>query len=256
MIRTFFPIILILFIVSACSKNSKKTHNTVTVAAAANLSYALEDINLAFEKKTGIKIQMSTASSGKLTAQIQNGAPYEIFLSANKKYPSYLYENGFALNKPEKICSGVLVLWTTKDINIDPNLKNLSLLKIETIAIANPQNAPFGMAAIESLKSLNIYKYFESKIIYTENVSQISQYVVNQNADIGFTSKSIVLSTQLKDKGKWIELSDTLHKPLSEYVILTKSAENNKSAKQYYHFLFSDEAQNIFEENGYIVLKN
>jgi molybdate transport system substrate-binding protein len=256
MIRIFFPVILFLFIASACSKNSKKTHNTVTVAAAANLRSTLEDINSAFEKKTGIKIQMSTAGSGKLTAQIQNGAPYEIFLSANKKYPDYLYEKGFALNKPEKICKGVLVLWTTKDIDIEQNLKNLHSLNIETVAIANPQNAPFGMAAIETLKSLNSYKYLESKIIYTENVSQISQYVINQNADIGFTSKSIVLSTQLKNKGKWIELSDTLHEPLSEYVILTKNAENNKNAKQYYHFLFSNEAQNILKKNGYIVFKN
>ncbi len=249
--RIFFPIILSLFILSSCTSNVKKKNNTVTVAAAANLRYVLEDINRAFEKKTGVHIEMSTASSGKLTAQIKNGAPYEVFLSANKKYPDYLYKNGFSLNKPKKVCKGVLVLWTTKDIELNRNLKELCNLNIETLAVANPQNAPFGKAAVETLKSLNIYKCLEQKIIYTENVSQISQYVVNKNADIGFTSKSIVLSTHLKNKGRWIELPDTLYEDLSEYAILTKNAENKLNAKNYYQFLFSKDAQKIFEENGY-----
>ncbi|MCF6240347.1 MAG: molybdate ABC transporter substrate-binding protein [Bacteroidales bacterium] len=256
MFRAFTLLVLFSFFISSCKTDRKKTPNTVTVAAAANLRYALDNINKAFEKKTGIKIEMSTASSGKLTAQIQNGAPYELFLSANKKYPDYLYENGFALTEPKRICRGILVLWTTKDIPIEQSLNNLCSLKIKSLAIANPQNAPFGMAALETLKSLNVYKCFKSKIIYTENVSQISQYVVNQNADIGFTSKSIVLSTQLKAKGKWIRLADTLYKPINEYVILTKNAANKKNAKSYYQFLFSEEAQKIFKENGYETLKD
>lgn len=255
MIRPVLSIIFVIFILSACSKKQDRSSQTVTVAAAANLRYALHNINSAFEKKTGVKVQMSTASSGKLTAQIQNGAPYDVFLSANKKYPDYLYEKGFAYHEPKKVCDGILVLWTNKDLNLMKNLANLCSLKIKTLAIANPQNAPFGMAAIETLNSLGVYKCFERKIIYTENVSQISQYVLNQNADIGFTSKSIVLSPQLKGKGKWLVLSDTLHKPLSEYVILTKRAKNNKYAKQYYHFLFSNKAQSIFKENGYLILK-
>ncbi len=254
--RIFFSLILIIFILSSCLNDVKKKNNTVTVAAAANLRYVLENINKTFEKKTGIKIEMTTASSGKLTAQIQNAAPYEIFISANKKYPDYLYKNGFALNEAKKICNGVLVLWTTKDIELNRNLKELCDLNIEALAIANPQNAPFGKAAIETLKSLNIYKCFEQKIIYTENVSQISQYIVNKNADIGFTSKSIVLSKQLINKGKWIELPDTLYQTISEYAILTKNAENNENAKKYYLFLFSKDAQNIFERGGYKIMKD
>jgi len=240
--------LLFLILLSACGNTEKKT-KTVQLAAAANLRYALEDINTAFEQKTGIKVEMSTASSGKLTAQIKNGAPYEIFLSANKKYPDYLFENGFALQKPEKVCRGILVLWTTK--NRLPSVKDLCNADIQSIAVANPQNAPFGFAAIEVLKATNRYECLKDKIIYTENVSQISQYVVNKNADIGFTSKSIILSNQLKGKGKWIEIADSLYSPLYEYVILTKNGENKAEVQKYYDFLFSQEAKNILKENGY-----
>ncbi|MEN8122013.1 MAG: molybdate ABC transporter substrate-binding protein [Bacteroidota bacterium] len=240
----------IAFILSLVSCNSNKTE-TLRIAAASNLRYALEELNAEFEKGTNIKVEMSAASSGKLTAQIQNGAPFDIFLSANKKYPDYLFENGFGLEKPKLFCSGLIVYWTNKGINLKGDIYEIADEKIKKIAIANPQNAPFGQASVQVLKSIGIYDSVKQKVIFAENVSQISQYVLNNNVDVGFSSKSLVLSPKLKGKGKWFDVDESLYKPIEQFVLLLKGKRQNKNAKNYYEFLFSQNAQKILKEYGY-----
>jgi len=190
------------FVVSSCCSNNSSI--PLRIAAASNLRYALEEINAEFEKETNIKVEMSAASSGKLTAQIQNGAPFDIFLSANKKYPYYLYENGFSIEKPKLFCCGLVVYWTNKDLNLKGDILEIKSENIQKIAIANPQNAPFGIAAVEALNSVSVYDSIKPKVIFAENVSQISQYVLNNNVDVGFTSKSVVLSPKSKKSRKKI----------------------------------------------------
>ena len=242
--------VLILFS-SACSSESEE--NTLRIAAASNLRYALEEINTQFKKETNIKVEMSAASSGKLTAQIQNGAPFDLFLSADKKYSFYLYENGFANEKPKLFCSGLLVYWTNKNLSLKGDIREVAARNIQKIAIANPKNAPFGQATVEALKSLSIYDSILPKVIFAENVSQISQYVLNNNVDIGFSSKSLVLSPKLLNKGKWFDVDKKLYKPVEQYILLLKN--DNKNAKKYYEFLFTPSAQNILKKYGYKVLK-
>ncbi len=254
MIKSLKDFILILILTSfahsffSCNSNKKEP---LRIAAASNLRYAMEELNAEFEKETNVNVEMSAASSGKLTAQIQNGAPFDIFLSANKKYAFYLYENGFGTEKPGLFCSGLIVYWTNKDMNLTGDIREILTKKIKRIAIANPQNAPFGQATVEALKSISIYDFIKQKVVFAENVSQISQYVLNNNVDIGFTSKSLVLSPKLKGKGVWFDVDESLYKPIDQFVLLLKRDKLNENAKKYYEFLFSEKAQNIFKKYGY-----
>lgn len=238
----------LLMFFSSCNSETKEP---LRIAVASNLRYTLEELNAEFEKKTGFKVEMSVASSGKLTAQIQNGAPFDIFLSANKKYPQFLFKNGFSVEKPKLFCSGLLVYWTNKELNLKGDIFELKSTNIQRIAIANPKIAPFGMATIDALKNISIYDSVKTKIIYAENVSQISQYVLNNNVDVGFTGKSIVLSPKLKNKGKWFDVDENLYNQIEQYVLLLKRAEQQESAQEYYEFLFSKEAKRIFKKYGY-----
>ncbi len=249
-------IIFTILVLYCTSCNLAVNENTLRIAAASNLRFAIEEINAEFNKETNIIVEMSVASSGKLTAQIQNGAPFDIFLSASKKYPFYLYENDFASEKPKLFCCGLLVYWTNKNLNLKGNIHEVSACIIQKIAIANPQNAPFGQAAVEALKSISIYDSVLQKIVFAENVSQISQYVLNKNVDIGFSSKSLVLSPKLKGKGEWFEIDEKLYSPVEQYILLLKSGNQNKNAEKYYEFLFEDKAQNIFKKYGYKIQKS
>lgn len=237
--------------VSVYSCNSINKKVIIRIAAASNLRYLLEDLNAEFEKETNIKVEMSVASSGKLTAQIQHGAPFDIFLSANKKYPFHLFEKGFGIEEPKLFCNGLVVYWTNIKLKLKGDIHEIAGENIKKIAIANPQNAPFGIAAVQALKAVSIYDSIKSKVIFAENVSQISQYVLNNNVDVGFTSKSVVLSPKLKGKGIWIEVNENLYRPIEQYVLLLKNSRQNKSAKKYYEFLFSKKAQSIYRRYGY-----
>ncbi|OQY05032.1 MAG: molybdate ABC transporter substrate-binding protein [Bacteroidetes bacterium 4572_117] len=241
-----------LFIILAMfSCNFTENDNTLRIAAASNLRYVLEEINIEFENETAIYVEMSAASSGKLTAQIQNGAPFDIFLSANKKYPFFLYENKFSINSPKLFCKGLLVYWTNKRINLKGDIQEIVANDIKKIAIPNPKNAPFGIAAVQALKATSIYGSIKTKIIFAENVSQISQYVLNKNVDVGFSSKSIVLSPKLKSKGKWLEVDESLYQPIEQFAMILKRTKNKKNAQLYFDFLFSKKAQEIFNKWGY-----
>ncbi|MDF1548706.1 MAG: molybdate ABC transporter substrate-binding protein [Bacteroidales bacterium] len=239
-------------IITLLSCNSNPNTNSLMVATAANLRFAMEELNLAFEKETGIKVEMITASSGKLTAQIKNGAPYDVFLSASFKYPQTLFQEGYTLDEPLLFCKGVLVIWTNKDITIDSTLEMLKNDKLQKIAIANPQNAPYGIAAEEVLKRLHLYDEIKPKLIFAENVSQLNQYIINNACDVGITSKSAVLTSQLKNIGRWKELNPDLYSPVMQYVVALKSSTNQKeSAKKYVEFLSSKKAVSILRAYGY-----
>lgn len=235
----------------AQSCNNDKQNSVLRIAAASNLRYALEEINTEFEKGNGIKVEMSAASSGKLTAQIQNGAPFDVFLSANKKYPQYLYDKGFGQCEPRLFCYGLLVYWAIKDLKLKSDMRKITGAGIHKIAIANPKNAPFGIAAVEALKSISAYGRIKNKVVFAENVSQISQYVLNNNVDVGFTGKSIVLSPKLKNKGKWFDVDEDLYHPIGQYVLLLKNNKTDNNAQKYIDYLNSPQAQKVFMRYGY-----
>ena len=230
--------------------------NKVTVAVAANMQYAANKLKEKFEQETGITIEIILGSSGKLTQQIMEGAPYDIFISADTKYPSELYKNKFTSDTPRVYAKGLLVLWTNKE-GIDPS-KDLTVLlsgSVKKIAVANPQTAPYGVAAEEILKHYNLYEKVKSKLVFGESISQTNQFIISQSADIGFTAKSVVLSDEMKGKGKWIDIDSKSYSPIAQAaVILKHGVETNKTlSEKFYNYLYSKTAKDIFRQFGYIV---
>src|SRR4030095_1905953 len=223
---------------------------------AANVQFVMDELKNDFEKSNGTGVNVILNSSGKLTAQIREGAPYDIFVSADMKYPQELYKSGFAPDSPKVYANGVLVLWTTRtDIKPSPDLKILTSVAIKKIAIANPQTAPYGAAAEEVMRYYNVYDQVKEKLVYGESITQTNQYILSQSADIGFTAKSIVLSDEMKGKGIWIDLDSKSYKPIQQAAVILKHGnETNKEAvRQFYNYLYSERAKNILKKYGYII---
>lgn len=228
---------------------------TLRIAVAANAQFVTDSLKAAFEKQIRVKIETIVSSSGKLTAQIGHGAPYDIFLSADMKYPQAIYQSGNALDKPEVYAFGQLVLWTVNNVKLDERMEALRSGSVKTIAVANPAIAPYGVAAIAALQKLGIYDKVKNKIVYGESIAQVNQYLLSGVADVAFTAKSIVESPRLNGKGSWVDVPGNLYKPIEQGVVILKHAKshNLKAAEAFYHFLFSKEGKAIFRAFGYQV---
>jgi len=225
----------------------------ITVAGAANVQFTLDDLTAEFTKETGINVKTVIGSSGKLTSQIENGAPFDIFLSADMKYPDTLYKEGFSLRSPRIYVYGTLVLWTMKDLDLSKGVNVLNDAAIRKIALANPQQAPYGREAVNALKFYTLYDQLQKKLVLGESISQTNQFITTGAADIGFTAESVVLAPNMKDKGKWVEVDPQSYKPIAQGVIVLRYAEkeHSKEAREFYDFLFSGPAQEIFKKYGY-----
>ncbi len=230
---------------------------TITVAVAANAQYVMQELSHIFKKETAIKIREVVASSGKLTALIENGAPFNIFLSANMKYPIYLYKHNLTTTKPKVYAKGSLVLWTLKDINLKKKIYTLNNSNITIIAIPNPANAPYGVQAIKAIKSAKLFVKIKSKIVYADSIAQTNQYIYSKSADIGITAKSVVMSPKMRGDGHYIDINTKLYNSIKQGVVVLKYANrsNEKETMQFYHFLFTKKAKNIFKQFGYILPK-
>ncbi|UAY54342.1 molybdate ABC transporter substrate-binding protein [Arachidicoccus terrestris] len=224
---------------------------TLRIAVAANAQFVMDSLKTAFQKDHPGKIDLIVSSSGKLTAQIKHGAPYDIFLSADMKYPSSIYEAGDALAAPAIYAFGKLVLWTAGKTT--PGLDRLRSSTIKTIAVANPAIAPYGVAAITALKKTGMFETIKDKIVYGESIAQVNQYLLSGAADVAFTAMSVVKSPDMSRKGKWIEVKADLYQPIAQGVIILKFAKRNhlKMARAFYDFLFSSGGRAIFRYFGY-----
>ena len=225
----------------------------ITVAGAANVQFTLEELKSEFTKETGIGVKTVIGSSGKLTSQIENGAPFDVFLSADMKYPQTLYKEGFSLRSPKIYGYGVLVLWSMKDLDLSKGVNVLTDTSIQKIALANPEVAPYGREAINALKFYKLDGLLAKKLVLGESISQANQFITTGAADIGFTAKSVVLALNMKDKGKWVEVDPQSYQPIAQGMIVLKyGAENHaKEAQAFDDFLFSAPAQEIFKKYGY-----
>lgn len=240
---TFFAILL--FIASANGQ-------TLRIAVAANAQFVMDSLKTVFQKAHTVNIDLIVSSSGKLTAQIKHGAPYDIFLSADMKYPRSVYEAGNALTVPTIYAYGKLVMWTTEK-NALAGLDMLRSASVKTVAVANPAIAPYGVATIAALKKAGIYEAVKDKIVYGESIAQVNQYLLSGAADVAFTAMSVVRSPTLIRKGKWIEVNADAYQPIEQGVIILKYAKHNnlKMARVFYDFLFSPKGRAIFEYFGY-----
>lgn len=229
---------------------------TINIAVAANVSYAIDDLIEEFNKQNpNTKVRVTLGSSGKLTAQIKNGAPYDIFMAANMKYPENLNNDGLSATKPLVYAQGGLAMLSAKKIDFSKGINLTTNSDIEKIAIANPKTAPYGKASVEALKNAKIYDEVEKKFVYAESISQTVSFAITA-AQIGFIAKSSLYSDKMKKYKEGINYSDVdpkLYTPINQGIIILKRAKNNNEAKAFYEFILSNKAKKIFKEFGYLV---
>ncbi|MDX1666819.1 MAG: molybdate ABC transporter substrate-binding protein [Saprospiraceae bacterium] len=238
----------------SCGSRSGDRDPRLLVAAAANVQFAMEALETAFERESGIEIEVIVSSSGKLTAQIRQGAPYDLLISADTLYPGVLYREGYALRPPEIYAYGSLVLWSLQDdIALEGDLLFLGREDIEKIALANPLNAPYGKETIRALESKGLLSKLESKLVYGESIAQTNQYILSRACQVGFTAKSVVVSPRVAGVGQWVEVAEELYRPIAQGVVITRSGEEKypELSRKFYTFLFGESATQIFREFGY-----
>src|SRR4051794_30187824 len=195
------------------------------IAVAANAQFVANKLKEAFKKETGIDAALTISSSGKLTAQIEQGAPFNVFLSADMKYPEELYSKGLTTGKPQVYAYGALVLWTLKDIKLASDLSILSNSNVLKIAIANPKLAPYGEAAVQALTKQNLLSGVRQKVVYGESIAQVNQYLLSGAADVAFTAKSVVLDSAVSNKGKWVEVNPKWYSPIAQGVVIIRQSD-------------------------------
>ena len=217
------------------------------IAVAANLLPPLRQIETLFEKETQESVTLIVASSGKLTAQIINGAPYDIFISADMKYPEKIFDEGQAQEKPQVLVRGKLYFWTA-DESISSIKKGLD--GATAVAIAQPELAPYGFQTKVWLEKKGWWNTMQPKLVYAENVSQVNQYIATGAVDAAFTSNSAVHSEPLQGKGVWIAVSDSETLPHG-IVLLRNSEASEQVVNQFLEFIISPIAQGVFQEFGY-----
>ncbi|WP_457607050.1 molybdate ABC transporter substrate-binding protein [Nitratifractor sp.] len=226
----------------------------LTVAVAANVGYAIADLQKAFvQEHPGASLRIILGSSGKLTAQIRRGAPYDLFLSADMEYPRALYERGLSADPPRIYAKGLLALLIRHPRQSPPTLEELSDPSIGRIAIPNPRTAPYGRAAVGALKKAGLYEKLKKKFIYGESVSQTVTYALRA-ADAGLIAKSALFAPQLRRfrEGKeWAEVPRSFYRAIDQGVILLKGEASGGMAKAFYDFLFSPKGREIFRRYGY-----
>lgn len=228
----------------------------ITIAVAANVSYAIDELKAEFVKSSPeTEVRVILGSSGKLTAQIKNGAPYGLFMSANMTFPQALFNDKIAITEPRVYAQGALAYLSVKKQDFTQGVDLLRDEKINKIAIANPKTAPYGKAAVEALKNAKVYESIKSKFVYGESISQTVSYAVTA-ADIGIIAKSSLYSskmTQYRENVNWAPVDSALYTPIEQGIVLLKYGEENKEYRAFYDFILSEQGKAILKKYGYII---
>lgn len=228
----------------------------ITVAAAADLQFAMQDIAARFHKETGNSVRLIYGSSGNFFQQLQNGAPFDMFFSANLDYPRKLQAD--ALVEPDsyyQYAIGKIVIWVRNDSKLDVSSGLRSLLdpSIQKIAIANPQHAPYGQAAVAAMKKENIYEKVSGKFVLGENISQTASFVVSGSAEAGIVALSLALSPNMKDKGRYAEIATADYPPIEQACVILKSSKQKDVAKAFLNFVKTPAVSELFRNYGFAV---
>jgi len=226
---------------------------TVKVAVAANLQAVIKELRADFKNKTGIAIEPIVGSSGNLTTQVKNGAPFDVFLSADMNFPETLFKDGFSSKKPIVYAQGSLIICSNQDIGFENWERLLLTERVKKIAIANPAIAPYGKAAQEALGKKGILDDVKSKIVTGESISQVNTYITTGVVDVGFTTQALVDDPANKTKLYWKAIDSRLYAPVEQGMVLLKHAVGNAAAEKFYQYVLSAPAKAIFKKFGYKV---
>jgi molybdate transport system substrate-binding protein len=228
------------------------------IAAAADLEPVLPPILEEFRKDSGIQMEATYQASAMLTAQIQNGAPFDLFLSADTGYPKRLIDAGLAdaagsadSSTPITYAKGTLVLWTRKDSHLPPpSLDLLRSAALKRLAIANPDRAPYGRAALAALTSLKLYDDLKPRIVTAENIAQTAQFVDSGNADAGLISLTSALTSRLASDGTYFVIPRDLYPPIAQGAVIISRTTQRAEAHKFLDFLLSAPVQAQLAHSG------
>lgn len=238
-------VIFILFFLFSCKSDSKK----LRIACAANLAYTIEEIAEEFEKECDCEVEIVTASSGQHSNQILNGAPFDLFISANLENANLLKVKGQIDGAIQIFAECKLILWSYKH-----EVKGIEILEsndLKKVAVANPKTAPFGYAAMEFLSNTGIIQRVKPKLVFGESVSQTNLFLTSGSADIAITAKSAPFNPKLKTEGNWYEIDSDQYPPLLQCAAVIESSEKKALAKDFQKFLDSQTSRKILIKNGY-----
>lgn len=254
-VRAFRLISCLVALVLVSVTLSRGAPQELHIAAAADLQFAMPGLAAQFQKQTGAKINVTYGSSGNFFSQFQNGAPFDLFFSADLDYPRRLASSGLAV--PDTLAEyarGQIVIWTPADSNLDPARDSWNVLldpSVQKIAIANPEHAPYGRAAVAALKSAGFYDRVQSKLVFGENISQAAQFVQSGNAQAGIIALSLALAPAMKT-GKCWRIPGNLHPPIHQAAVLLKASPNPSAARAFLQFIKSEPARATFASCGFL----
>jgi len=246
--RSFLLSILLLTLTLSASAEE------ITVAAAADLQFALKDVSARFEKQTGNKVNLIFGSSGNFFSQIQNGAPFDVFFSADLDYPRKLEAAGQA--EPHTLyqyATGKIVVWVRNDSKLDLS-KGLAVLldpSINKISIANPAHAPYGRAAMAALDHEKLSEKLKDKFVLGENVSQAAQFIDSGSAEVGIIAMSLAVAPAMKEKGRYVEIPAEFYPPLQQGCVVLASSKKKVTALAFVEFLKKPEIADLLKTFGF-----
>lgn len=244
--KRFTPIVIALLLLSA-----KTFAQGIKVAVAANLQRVIKVLGDDFKQKTGITVEPIVGASGNLTAQVKNGAPFDVFLSADMSFPQQLFDAGFSAKKPVVYARGALIICSSQDIGFVNWERVLMTARVKKIAIANPAIAPYGKAANEVLKLKGILNDVRPKIVTGESISQVNTYITTGVVDVGFTTQALVKDPNNKVKLYWQLIDPKTYSPIEQGMVLLKHGEANTNAQKFYDYILSGAAKQILTDYGY-----
>lgn len=245
--------LIALLIAASCRPGPPKTGQTdsegLIVAAASNLTDAFAELGPRFTSKTGIRVVFSFGATADLAKQIENGAPFDVFAAADTEHVEQLEAKGLLEPGTRALYArGRLVMWLPPGSNLRAErIQDITAKAFERIAIAKPDVAPYGRAAVESLRALGIWNGIEKKVIYAQNVSQAKQYAATGNAEVAF----IPLALVKPGEGSYFELSEDSHRPIDQALGIIKDSTKPAAARQFVDFLLSPEGQELLTKKGY-----
>ena len=228
----------------------------ITIAAASDLNFAFREIATEYENTTGNHVRLTLGSSGNFFAQIQNGAPFDLYFSADIAYPRNLEEAGLTVpGSLYQYAVGRIVLWTGHESRIDVT-KGFEALReptIRKIAIANPKHAPYGRAAVAAMEYFKVYDQVKDRLILGENISQAAQFIESGACDVGIIALSLAVAPAMKSKGTYWEVPADAHLPLEQGAVILKSSKNQEAARQFLEFIKGPNGQEIMKRYGFTV---
>ena len=237
-------------VASCSSSDSLKDQPELIVAAAANLTNVSSEIGERFTGKSGVRVIFTFGATADLAKQIENGAPFDVFIAADTINIERLQRQGLlALDTPQIYARGRLVVWTPAGSQLRlQSLQDLAKPEFERIAIAKPDLAPYGSAAVQSLRTAGVWEEIKPKVVYGQNVAQVKQYVSTGNAEAGFIPMALVK----RDEGSFLEIDQNLHPPIEQAAGVVKNSSKHTLAQQFVDFLLSEEGQRILAAAGYL----